>query len=300
MKDYNLYVIDRSYEGCELRTFLKRELKLSHRTLINLKKNNSMKVNGETAYTNTILKVGDRLEITLAEEESEGILPEPMELDIVYEDEYMAVLNKPYNMPVHPTRRHYMGTLANGLVYHWMNRERSTVIRPVNRLDKDTSGLVVFAKNAHIQHLLSMNMAKPEFEKRYEAIVEGCVEICKGTINAPIAREYEGRVKRTVREDGERAVTHYELKEQLKDASLLDILLETGRTHQIRVHMSYIGHPLLGDDMYGGSLKHIHRHALHAGSINMLHPITNQWLYLKAELPEDMKNVIERLRERTL
>ncbi len=297
MKDYNIHTINAAFAGRSIESFLKGELKLSRRTISSLKRNQSLRLNGGEARTNMQLKEGDILEITLAAEESESILPEPMELDIVYEDEYLIVINKPYAMPVHPTKGHIMGTLANGLVYYWMNNERSTVIRPVNRLDKDTSGLVVFAKNSHIQHLLSLSMGKPEFKKRYTAIVDGSMEGREGTVDAPIAREIDQRIKRVVREDGDSSVTHYQVLECYKDAALLDIILETGRTHQIRVHLSYIGHPLIGDTLYGGSDR-MDRHALHAYEITMKHPINSNWLKLSAEMPKDMKDLLECLRRK--
>ncbi len=296
LKDHNTYIIEKSEDGMKLEGYLRNKLRLSHRTLVKLKKNQSIKLNGEKSRINVLLSEGDKLEITLYGEESENILPEPMELDIVYEDEYLIAVNKPYNMPVHPTRRHIMGTLANGIVYYWMNRERSTVVRLVNRLDKDTSGLVVIAKNSHIQHLLSLNIGKPEFEKKYIAVVEGIPDNTVGTIDLPIARERAGFIKRVVREDGDRAVTHYEVLSSFKSTCVLSIKLETGRTHQIRVHMSHIGHPLLGDELYGGSTKLIYRHALHANEINMKHPITGKWLKLKAEMPSDMVELIEALK----
>jgi 23S rRNA pseudouridine1911/1915/1917 synthase len=185
-----------------------------------------------------------------------------------------------------------MGTLANGMVYHWMGEKDNITIRPVNRLDKDTSGLVVFAKSSHIQHLMSLETYKSNMKKEYVAIVHGIVEADSGTIDVPIARETQHSVKRVVREDGSKAVTHYRVLRKYSDYSLLSIILETGRTHQIRVHMTHIGHPLLGDELYGGSSEAIQRHALHAYRIVMRHPVSREIIKLTAPVPGDMVSLL--------
>jgi 23S rRNA pseudouridine1911/1915/1917 synthase len=293
LKNVDRYVIDAENEGKALRTFLRGVLNFSHRSIVALKKNTGVTINGVTSHMNMLLKENDVVEIHITDSESEGILPEQMMLDIIFEDDYLVVVNKPANMPVHPTRKHIMGTLANGLAYYWLNTDKAIKIRPVNRLDKDTSGLVVFAKSAHIQHLLSFDVGTERFKKEYIAVVHGRLEKVAGTIDLPIAREEEKAMKRVVREDGDRAVTHYKVVSVADNFSLVNILLETGRTHQIRVHMSYIGHPLLGDSLYGGKQDIIDRQALHAEKITMQHPITKQWHYFVAPLPEDIKKVIE-------
>jgi len=292
MKDINTYQADKSDIGMTLKGFLKSRLQFSHRSIVALKKSNGVTINGGSCHMNMILKEKDIIEVSMVDTESENILPEQMELDIVFEDEYIIVLNKKPNMPVHPTRRHVMGTLANGLANYWMSLDKPIKIRPVNRLDKDTSGLVLFAKSAHIQHLLSFYVGKEEFEKEYIAVVHGKMEQAKGTIDLPIAREAENAMKRVVREDGDRAVTHFETMAVLGEYSAVKIILETGRTHQIRVHMAHIGHPLLGDSMYGGIQGQIDRQALHAARMTMLHPITKQWHTFIAPIPEDMQRLL--------
>lgn len=288
MKKYNVYEIEKQHDGVKLGDYLRSHLMMSRNGLIKVKKSGSLKVNGLNVHTDIILKVGDKVEFELPDQNSENILPEFMELDIIYEDEYMIVINKEAGIPTHPSKNHYMGTLANGLMYHLMEEGRDITIRPVNRLDKNTSGLVLFAKSSHIQHLMSLESYKHNISKEYLAIAHGSVETDSGTVDAPIAVEREHSVKRAVREDGVRAVTHYRVIERYGDYTLLSIFLETGRTHQIRVHMAYIGHPLLGDDMYGGGQEKINRHALHAYNIKMLHPILHSDLNLTAVLPEDM------------
>jgi 23S rRNA pseudouridine1911/1915/1917 synthase len=182
--------------------------------------------------------------------------------------------------------------LANGLAYYWLNANKPIKVRPINRLDKDTSGLVMFAKSAHIQHLLSYYVGKEEFKKEYVAIVHGQMQEEEGTIDFPIAREAEHSMKRVVREGGDSAVTHFKTIAAFKEYSIVNITLETGRTHQIRVHMSHIRHPLLGDAMYGGSQELINRQALHAEKITMHHPITKQWHTFIAPVPEDIQKLL--------
>jgi 23S rRNA pseudouridine1911/1915/1917 synthase len=289
----NVYIIDNNAAGMTLRDYLSKKLQFSRRSIIALKKCGGALINGNVSHMNVVLKELDKIEITFEDSESENILPEQMELDIVFEDEYIIVLNKRFGMPVHPTRKHVMGTLANGLAYYWMTLEKPIKIRPINRLDRDTSGLVIFAKSAHIQHLLSFYVGKEEFKKEYIAVVQGYLHNSEGTIDLPIARESENAMKRVVREEGDRAVTHYSTIAVRDGYSVVNIALETGRTHQIRVHMSHIGHPLLGDEMYGGSTELIGRQALHAKKITMLHPLTNQWHTFEAPIPDDMERLIK-------
>jgi 23S rRNA pseudouridine1911/1915/1917 synthase len=293
LKEQNIFYVDENWLRGKLGDYLRYKLMISKRGLIRIKKAGSIKVNGKIAYLNQELTTGDRIEFSFGEDPgSENILPEFMELDIVFEDDYLAVVNKKAGIPTHPSRNHYMGTLANGMVYHWMGEKDNITIRPVNRLDKDTSGLVVFAKSSHIQHLMSLETYKSNMKKEYVAIVHGIVEADSGTIDVPIARETQHSVKRVVREDGSKAVTHYRVLRKYSDYSLLSIILETGRTHQIRVHMTHIGHPLLGDELYGGSSEAIQRHALHAYRIVMRHPVSREIIKLTAPVPGDMVSLL--------
>lgn len=289
--------MDEDWSGGKLGDFLKNKLLMSRRGLIKIKKSGSVMVNGSIAYMNRELNQGDRIEFAFEEPGSESILPENMELDIVFEDEYLAVVNKAAGIPTHPSRNHIMGTLANGMMYHWMGEQENITIRPVNRLDRNTSGLVAFAKNSHIQHLMSLESYKSNMRKEYIALVHGILENASGTIAEPIAREKEHSIRRTVRDDGMRAVTHYRVLAGYEDFTLLSIVLETGRTHQIRVHLAYIGHPLMGDDLYGGTMEKIQRHALHAYKIIMRHPISGETLEFTAPVPSDMKILVPGLED---
>lgn len=297
MKDYNVYTIKSENSGKKLGKYLRNVLMLSRRTVVKLKQNCSLSINGESCTANTVLNEGDVLEITLSQESSDNIISQDMKLDIVYEDEYLIVINKPSEVPVHPTRGYKIDTLANGLKHYFTGRERSTVIRPVNRLDKNTTGLVVFAKNSHIQYLLTKNPNAKEFQKRYIAVVTGVPINESEYINMPIGQESSDAIKRVVREDGYNSITFYEVKEKYNNSALLKLELLTGRTHQIRVHMSFIGHPLVGDVNYGGTTDTIGRQALHANKIKMLHPVNKQWIELEAPLPKDMKHLISRLKK---
>ncbi len=294
MKSYNVYEIHKEHDGQKLGVYLREHLMMSRNGLIKVKKSGSLKVNGLEVHTNWILKAGDKVEFELLDRNSENILPEYMELDIIYEDEYMIVINKEAGIPTHPSKNYYMGTLANGLMYHLMEEGRDITIRPVNRLDRNTSGLVLFAKSSHLQHLMALENYKHNITKEYLAIAQGSVIADSGTVDAPIVQEKTQSIKRVVREDGQKAVTHYKVLERYEGYTLLSIILETGRTHQIRVHMAHIGHPLLGDDLYGGGQEKINRHALHAHNIKMLHPILHSKLNLTAELPKDMLLLIKK------
>lgn len=202
----------------------------------------------------------------------------------------MIAINKPPNMPVHPSRGHYTGTLANALAYYYKNIGKNIKIRPINRLDKDTSGVVIFAKNSHIQYLMSKE--ETFISKKYIAVVKGMVPQDKGIIDMPIKRENIDSIKRIVSEDGQKAVTIYEVIDKNEKYSLLRIDLITGRTHQIRVHMSHIGHPIIGDELYGEVSPLIQRQGLHAEKISFEHPITNKTIELYADIPDDIKKLI--------
>lgn len=215
-----------------------------------------------------------------------------MTLNIIYEDEWILILNKPHGIPVHPSILHHEDSLSSGVKFYFDSINLKKKIRPVNRIDKDTSGLVVFAKNEYIQESLIKQMKLGNFYKEYIAIVEGIFKEKKGTICAPIARKENSIIERCVNNNGAHSITNYEvLKEgKFKDTpfSIVKCILETGRTHQIRVHMNHILHPLFGDDLYGGNTLFLQRQALHSYKISFMHPITKKTLSFESSIPNDM------------
>ena len=250
-----------------------------------------VRVNGQDVFVTHVVRAGDEVSILIEQEGavSPGVVPTPGGVDVVYEDEYLLVLNKPANMPVHPSAGHYDDSLANRCAARF-----GGVFRPVNRLDAGTSGLMVAARDAHVHALLCRALHTGDFERRYLAVAEGAFAEKQGVVDAPIARVEGSAIKRCVSPDGQRAVTHYRVLRNNSRFSLVELTLETGRTHQIRVHMAHLGHPLAGDFLYGTEDKAlISRAALHAFHLRLTHPITGQTLEFERELPEDMRALTE-------
>lgn len=238
------------------------------------------------------LQAGDLLTVTILEPTpSERIVPVPMELSIVYEDEDILVLNKPADTPIHPSMNNYENSLANGVAYYYQKETSPFVFRCINRLDRDTTGLTIVAKNSLSSAILSVMVSKRQIHREYMAIVSGIPPI-SGTIDAPIGRKSDSAIERTVDyEHGERAVTHYTRIACSQTHALLKLQLETGRTHQIRVHMKHIGYPLIGDYLYNPDYSIIKRQALHSCRLTFSHPITGVPLEFTAPLPDDMKMI---------
>lgn len=270
--------------------------------LKNLRKTpDGIEVNGERAFQNYRLQPEDLLKVRVMEEASSGkIVPVKLPFSIVYEDEDIIAVNKPADMPIHPSLRNYENSLANALMYYYVQQDSPFVFRCINRLDRDTSGLTIVAKNSVSAGILGKQMAasvknscipKP-LRREYLGIVRGESVPEHGTIEAPIARKDTSVIERMVDfQSGEHAVTHYEVVKRGHGHSLLKLWLETGRTHQIRVHLKYAGFPLIGDYLYNPDMEYIHRQALHSYRLTFLHPITGQSLQLEAPMPEDMKTV---------
>jgi len=288
MKRILTYPIQKDAAGWSILRFLK-EKHYSRSVMIQLKKTkNGIQINHEWAYVNHILKEGEILTIELIEPEAaQKISPTALPICVVYEDEDLLVINKPANMPIHPSIGHDKNTLANAVLYHAIQKQESYPYRCINRLDKDTSGLTIIAKNTYSSCLLYEQMRKRTIQRTYYAIVQ-CITPETGTICAPIARQKDTIIARTVSADGEPAVTHFQTLATKDDLSFVKLWLDTGRTHQIRVHMCHIGHPLIGDFLYNPKDSRMKRQALHAGNLNFIHPITGQTLTLLAPFPEDM------------
>ena len=269
---------------------LKQEFRISARLLHKLIVNKHITKNGNIVDTRDSVEYNDIIKVNLDfEEKSENIVSTPIKLDIVFEDESFLILNKPAGIAVHPSILHYKDTLSNGVKFYFESIGLQRKIRPVNRLDFDTSGLILFAKNEYVQECLIQQMASGTFQKEYIAIVSGNFTNKTGTINLPIARKDNSIIERCISDNGQEAITDYTILKQFDGYSVINCSLKTGRTHQIRVHMSAIGHPLLGDTLYGIASPLINRQALHSYKICFIHPISNKLLEFYCDLPDDMK-----------
>ena len=309
MSERYSYILTEADEIHHVRELLKRRLHFSSRLLRNLKKQDGVFLDGKPVWMRDKGKAGQCLTVTMPEEVSH-FDPEPIPVDVLYEDEDILVVNKQPGLVVHPTKGHPCHTLANGIMQYMQDRGDSYKIRFVNRLDMDTSGIVLVGKNSHAQDNLARQMAgelgpgkggSGGVEKIYYAIVKGIPEEEGGTIDLPIGKPVEDQVRRAVIPDGSPSVTHYKVAERYPRRgggySLLELKLETGRTHQIRVHLSYIGYPIVGDHLYGTDAPQwIERQALHAGGLAFRHPASREPVSFHAPLPDDMNRLIEKLK----
>ncbi len=278
-------------EITRLDSFVSLKAEISRARAVTLLEQSCVSVNGNIATKKTKLKIGDRVEITLPDPISYEVTAENIPLDIVYEDNDLLVVNKPKGMVVHPAAGNYSGTLVNALMFHCGNSLSGIngVLRPgiVHRIDKNTSGLLMVAKNDSAHNGLAEQIKEHSFKREYEAIVYGNVKVDSGTVDAPIARHPTKRKQMAVVEGGREAVTHYEVLERLEGFTHLRLRLETGRTHQIRVHMAYLGHPVAGDEVYGPKkvITSLKGQCLHAKTLGFIHPVTQKYMEFTSELP---------------
>ena len=296
----NFKYIVNSDKYSNVKELLKVEFKLSERMIIKLKKEKRIFLNNSPVYISAPLNIHDVIQIDMDfVETTDNIQPTQMNLKIIYEDEYLLILNKPAGLPIHPSANHFSDSLSNGVKYYFDTKNLAIKLRPVNRLDKDTSGIVIFAKHPYIQECLINQMKDKKFCKNYLALVSGIFSPKNGTINAPITRKDNSIIERTIdlssTLDKEQAITHYKTLEILKNASLVEFTLETGRTHQIRVHSKFMNCPLIGDTLYGNPSTLISHQALHAYKISFYHPITNEFLEFTTQMPEDFKEAYLKL-----
>ncbi|MGN0181908.1 MAG: RluA family pseudouridine synthase [Candidatus Ornithomonoglobus sp.] len=289
MKRTLAYRITEAYEGADVNNVLRHELHISGALIKELKKYpDGILLNGAHVRTIDSVHTGDELTVNIHDTDSENIEPHNIPLDVMYEDEDILIINKQPGVPTHPSMGHYADTIANGVMYHYNKNGEHHMFRAVNRLDSGTSGVMCIAKNSYAHARLGEQLQTHELRRRYLAIVEGETED-EGTIDAPIARA--DFIKRAVDPSGQRAVTHYRAIKRFGDYTLIELQLETGRTHQIRVHMSYIGHPLLGDWLYGTEDKALFpRQALHSSYLRLLHPVTGVEMEFIPPLAEDMED----------
>ena len=288
------YIIDEADDGLRIEQYLRRK-GYSGQNLAEIKRMpKSVLVNGEHYYMKQELNTGDHLSIHICETKcSEKIPPIQIPLDIVYEDEDIIVINKPAGMPIHPSLNNYTNSMANALAWYYQEQGKPFIFRCCNRLDRDTSGLTVVAKHLVSGNILSDMVRRRDIHREYLAIVRGHVSPEAGTINAPLARKPGTIIERTVDwEQGETAITHYRLVEEKNGHSLVSLRLETGRTHQIRIHMKYLGYPLIGDYLYNPDIEYIGRQALHSHRLSFTHPITGEPMEFTAPLPKDMEKVL--------
>lgn len=288
------WIIRESDAGKLLREFLKEE-EISRTALTDIKfKGGSIQVNGEEVNVRYRLAFGEEVTVIFPmESPSEGLNGEDIPLTILYEDAYLLVINKPAGMNTIPSREHPVGSLANALVGYYQRCGLQATSHIVTRLDRDTSGIVLVAKHRHVHHLFSKMQRSGYVKRTYEALAEGRVLLDSGTIKVPIGRKDDSIIEREVREDGQYSCTHYQVVERHHAFTYLELTLETGRTHQIRVHLSYLKHPLLGDDLYGGDLSLIARQALHCKKIEFSHPFLGKEMIFTAPLPRDMCEILE-------
>ena len=293
MKRIFNYTVTAEYHQCTLLSYLKNK-QYSSSIITHLKRTeNGMQVNGVWTTVRHVLNEGDIITICLLEtQSSDNIVPKMLPVSIVYEDEDLLIVNKPADMPIHPSQGNYDNTLANALAYYYQQKEETFVYRCINRLDRDTTGLLIIAKHMYSAALLSTMVKNREIHREYLAIAEGVVPE-NGIIDAPIARVDGSTIERCVNlEKGEHAVTHFTRIKHNESYSLVSLKLETGRTHQIRVHMKHLGHPLPGDFLYNPNYEMIKRQALHSHRLSFHHPITGQTMDFTAPLPDDMASIL--------
>jgi len=292
-----IFTVENELSDIRIDKYLIDLLGISRSKIQKLIDSDNVFVNDKIIKNSYIVRVDDVIKVNEVEENTD-ILPEDIPLDIVYEDEYLLVVNKPSGMVVHPALGHYSGTLVNALMYH--TNLSNNDIRPgiVHRIDKDTSGLLLVAKNDDVHLFLSEELSKRKVNRKYIALVYGVIKNETGTIDAPIGRDLFDRKKMSVTDiNSKEAVTHFKVLERFKDATLIECTLETGRTHQIRVHMNYIGFPIVNDPVYGRKKKiNDFGQMLHAKTIGFTHPITNEYMEFSIDAPKEFYDILDTFR----
>ncbi|TCS83384.1 RluA family pseudouridine synthase [Tepidibacillus fermentans] len=287
------YHVSSTDQGKTIEEVCMSKFLISGRMLQKLTRHRGIQINGKKSYLAYPLKKGDRLQIKIFEWEEYGVEPEATPLEVLYEDDHVLVVNKPAGVAVHPTEPNQRGTLAHAIAFYYQTKGLQTKVRHIHRLDKDTTGAILIAKHSLAQSILDKDLRERKISREYLAIVSGIPEPTQGTIDEPIGRDRHHPTRRRVSKTGDRAVTHYEVLETMNnEAALVKLYLDTGRTHQIRVHMSHIGHPLFGDFLYDGPMKGIQRQALHAAKLTFFHPFTLEKITVDAPMPEDMEQLL--------
>ncbi|MEE1025191.1 MAG: RluA family pseudouridine synthase [Acutalibacteraceae bacterium] len=284
----------KDYDGRDVYCVLKHKLSVGETQIRRAKKHiGSILLNGEPVFTNHTVKAGDVVTFRINNNSnSDNIIPCEGELDIVYEDDDVLILNKPAGLATHPSAHHYQKSLAGMIMNYYQKQNKSFVFRCINRLDVGTSGLTVIAKHAYAQRILSNQLHTDSFIREYTAVVHGITDK-EGFVSAPIRRAEGSIIKRCIAPDGADAYTQFRRTATVNDMSILSLRLKTGRTHQIRVHMSHIGHPLVGDDLYGICTNLVKRHALHSSYISFVQPVTGERIEFSSDLPDDITRLIK-------
>lgn len=265
---------------------------ISSRLLRKLYKNKRIYLNDKIYRKGSPAKLGDKIYLLL-EDEKPDATPEEIDFEIIYQDDDLLIINKEPFMVVHPTKSHQSNTLSNGIAYYFNQNNIKKKIRFVNRLDMNTSGILIVAKNPFAHQQLALQFEENLVKKKYKTIVDGVVSKDRQVIDLPIGREEDKSIRKTVTKDGQSAITKYIVLNRLENMTLLDVEIPTGRSHQIRVHLSHLGHPILGDSLYGRESSLIDRQALHSYYIGLKHPRTKEAIEFFADLPKDMKNIVE-------
>lgn len=301
--DFKNYTIEEENVGKRLDLFVsENEVDMSRSFVQGIIEKQQVKVNGQIKKSNYKLRIGDQVQVELAEPVELQVEAEDIPLDIIYEDSDVIVINKSQDMVVHPAPGNYTGTLVNGLLHHCKDLSGiNGVIRPgiVHRIDKDTSGVLVVAKNDKSHNSLAMQLKDHSMKRTYYAIVEGIVKEEEGTVRTNIGRHPVERIKMAVVKDGKEAITNYKVLERFKSNTLVECRLETGRTHQIRVHMAHLHHPLIGDQVYGYKKQKfkLQGQALHAKNLGFIHPTTGEYMEFDSQLPEYFQDILDKLRK---
>ena len=289
------YTLEAQDDGKKFQDILIRKFHFSQRLIQKLKIGKRAWVNGKFTFLNARGHTRDTLTIQLQSEELNSIPGEDLPLNILYEDNYILAIDKPAGQVVHPTPRYPTGTIGNAIVGYWLAKGEARPFRPVHRIDRNTSGVVVVAKNQFAHQQLAWQLEHNQIYKSYIGFVEGQFPKDSGVINAPISLVSGSFIQRQVSSDGLPSITNYTVLKRFKNACLVEFVLETGRTHQIRVHSQHLGHPLLGDDLYGGNTSLIERQALHSSMYKFLHPLNGEELTIHAPLPDDLHELLKKL-----
>lgn len=286
--------VEEKHKGRRLRDYLKGDLKLSGRNLKRLAMDKQIYIGRKRVHLDYVIRGGETLLINLDRDESQDMEPVRMQLDVIYEDSSLIVVNKPPHLVVHPTRNHKDDTLTNGLLWHFKQNNDPAIVRLVSRLDMNTSGLVLIAKNQFVHSAFARSHGEDKPIKTYLAVTSGIWPAKSGQIDAPIHWPDPDDYRRTVDPEGQPSLTHFEVLAEFGGFSLVKFILGTGRTHQIRVHASHLGHPLVGDELYGGLLTgEDPRQLLHASALEFTHPMSKERIRLNAPIPDDMRSFIE-------